>query len=346
MGEHIYEVFKKLADRIIEAGDISREEAEMLMATEEKDLPLLFHQASRIREHFFDDTIELCSIVNAKSKGCSQNCRFCSQSAFWNTNVEAYPLLPQETILEHAEKAFSKGAVRFSMVTTGLGMKGHEDDFEKICDTAGKIVENFGKGSCVSLGNLSADALEKLKAAGVTRIHHNLETSRSYFPNVCTTSDYEDKIEMIHRVKAAGLETCSGVLFGMGESDAQRLEVAFDLRELEVESVPINFLNPIPGTPMEDMEPVEPLEYLKIIAVFRFILPNSDIRLCGGREVNLRDMQSWIFRAGANAMMVGNYLTTEGRSAELDLQMIKDQNLKIKVRNKAPELEALAAEDK
>ncbi len=198
---------------------------------------------------------------------------------------------------------------------------------EKICAALGRIAEQTSISRCASLGNLTPDMIRQLKEAGLTRYHHNLETSENFFPHVCSTHSYQERLDTVRLIKRAGLELCCGGIFGLGEDMGDRLELAFTLRELGADSVPLNFLTPISGTPLEAQLPLIPREILKIIALYRFILPDKDIKVCGGREANLRDLQSWIYYAGANGSLLGNYLTTTGKPAAEDLQMIKDLGL-------------------
>ena len=291
----------------------------------------LLYGANRIREHFKGKKINLCRIINAKSGSCGENCSFCAQSAFHKTSINKYPLVGPEAVRTALEEAARSRAGCFGIVTSGKKLSGGE--VEKI---RGYVRENSKKGIRVSasIGEVSYEELVKLKKAGLKRFHHNIETAESFFPKICKTHTFSDRIRTAQSVKKAGLELCCGGIFGIGETRAQRVEFAFALRGLDPDSVPLNFLNPVPGTPLEGAKPLSCEEILKIIAVVRFILPDKDISVCGGREVNLRDLQSWIFFAGANGMMTGNYLTTAGRGTAQDIKMIEDLGLEINDRKK------------
>ena len=280
----------------------------------------------RIRRHFKGIEVNLCSIVNAKSGRCAEDCTFCSQSSRYETGVESYPMLPADKIVASARAAREERAREFSIVTSGTGVNS-DREVGILTDALEGIAGETDLESCASLGIMTEETLLKLKEAGLHSYHHNLETARSFFPEICTTHDYEDDVETVRRAKKLGFYICSGGIFGLGESWEQRIELAETLRELDVDSVPINFLNPRPATPLEKASNLTPQQCLMIIALFRFMMPAKDIVVCGGREINLRDLQPLIFAAGANGMMVGNYLTTSGRAAEDDLAMIEDLGL-------------------
>jgi len=300
---------------------ISYGEACELSSLTGTDLIDLIMCANKIRNRYRKDELVVCSIINAKSGLCSQDCAFCSQSAHHKTNVSIYPLLSEDKLVTTAISKFKAEARRFSMVTSGYMLTDKEID--RISSAAGNIIKRTELTVCASLGILTAPMARKLKEGGIAVYHHNLETARSYFDQVCTTHHYEEDIETIKCAKSAGLKVCSGGILGLGETWEQRVELAFMLKELDVDGIPINFLNPIPGTRMEARAVMNPMEALKCIALFRFINPEKDILVCGGRDVTLRDYQSWIFTAGANGMMIGNYLTTQGRNAQMDIDMIK-----------------------
>ncbi len=283
--------------------------------------------ANKIRETFKGNKIFACSIINAKSGLCSEDCKFCAQSKFHNTGVKVYPLLEKEELVKRALDLAEKGATHFSFVTSGKKLS--KKDIDIICEAALEIKNKSSIKLCASLGLLDLDYARNLREAGITRYHHNLETSKSFFKNICTTHEYEEDIETIEVAKKAGMEVCSGGIMGLGEDFSHRIELALLLNELEVDSIPINFLNPIKGTKLENMPLIPPIEALVCIALFRFLNPDKNITICGGREVCLRDMQSWIFFAGANGIMIGNYLTTQGREIDDDLKMINDLGLEI-----------------
>ncbi len=282
-----------------------------------------------VTEHYKGTEVNLCGIVSAKSGLCKEDCSFCSQSTAFDTDAEEYPMAEPEEIVSAALEAEKNGAREFSIVTSGTKVaKG--SDLTKLTTALREMKGKTDMERCASLGILPEDAMRELKEAGLESYHHNLETGRSFFPSVCTTHEYDEDVDTIKRAKKLGFYTCSGGIFGLGESWEDRIELIETLRELDVDCVPINFLNPRPGTPLEKAKNLTPIECLKIIAVTRLMLPEKDIIICGGREVNLRDLQPLIFAAGANGMMVGNYLTTRGRAPEDDLRMLEDLGLKPK----------------
>ena len=285
--------------------------------------------AHRIREKYKNNKVFACSIINAKSGRCSENCAFCAQSGHHKTGVKVYPMLSEAEMVDKAIRMKQAGATQYSMVTSGFGLG--EKDLDTISKTARTIKERTDLNICASLGGLAEDAARQLWESGISSYHHNLETARSFFEHICTTHDYDEDIETVRIAKSVGFRVCSGGILGMGESWEQRVELAFTLKELDVDSIPINFLNPIKGTPLEDKPLLAPMEALKIIALFRIINPTKDITICGGREQTLKDFQSWIFLAGANGLMLGNYLTTEGRNAAMDMRMIRDMGLEAEI---------------
>jgi biotin synthase len=305
---------------------IDKEFALVLSRVKGSEIFELFALANKTRIAFRGNRIDLCSIVNAKSGACPEDCFFCAQSVHNKTNIKVYPLLSKEKIIEAAISAKENGVKRFCIVTSGK--KPSNSEVNEICNFIPEI-KDLGLLPCATLGILDITHLKKLKDAGLHRYHHNLETSEAFFKEICTTHTYREKIKTIETAKSLGLSICSGGIFGMGESWEDRIEMAFALKEIGVDSVPINFLTPIPGTPLGNRELLDPLEALKIIAIYRLILPDCEIRICGGRPVTLRDLNSYIFFAGADGLLLGNYLTTPGRNPEDDLQMIKDLGLEI-----------------
>ena len=313
----------ELGEKVLNGGEITKAEAEQLINVSDSDTMLLLAMADKIRDKFNGPAVDCCAIINARSGRCSENCKFCAQSAHYHTGVKEYPLLSEDEMVAAAKKAKAAGAVRFSIVTSGRGQS-EEADFELICATLKRIKQEVGIEVCCSLGLLTLEQAYNLKEAGATRFHSNIETAPSYFPKLCTTHNYQDKMGAIHNAKQAGLRVCSGGIFGLGETPEQRVEMAFELKRLEIDSIPLNMLNPIPGTPFEHNKPLTPLEILRTFAVFRFVLPHALIRTAGGREVNLRDLQCLALNGGLNGIMVGGYLTTGGRSPEMDKKMIRD----------------------
>jgi len=305
---------------------ITYEDACKLAVSQDNTVDLIMC-ANKIREKYKNNNIFTCSIINAKSGRCSEDCAFCAQSAHHKTGTETYPLLDKEKMVSNSILMEKAGATKYSMVTSGHSLS--EREIDSIGHAAEEINRKTDLSVCASLGQLTEPVAINLKEKGVTTYHHNLETAGSYFDQVCTTHEYDEDIQTVKTAKSAGLKVCSGGILGLGETWEQRVELGFTLKELCVDSIPINFLNPIPGTRMENRSLLAPMEALKCIAVFRFINPDKDITICGGREKTLGDFQSWIFMAGANGIMIGNYLTTKGRSTEMDMDMIRQMGFEI-----------------
>lgn len=316
------------ADNIIAGQTISADDALKLSQASGADLYLLFAEASRIREHFKGTTVTLCSIINAKSGKCPENCAFCAQSSAHKTDVQVYPLVDEEEIVRCARNAADNGAQCYGIVTSGTGIQPGEE-LERICRAVRRIKAETAINPSCSLGILDNTTAQLLKEAGMVTYHHNLETSRSFFPHICTTHDYEQDVETVRAVKRAGLKVCSGGIFGLGETFEQRIEMAETLRELEVDSLPMNFLDPVAGTRLAEARFLTPMDCLKTIAIYRFMMPQQNLAVCGGRDKNLRELQSWIFLAGASGMMTGNYLTKLGRDPEQDHLMLSDLGLTV-----------------
>jgi biotin synthase len=319
------DLIEKLKNETIKNKEISTSDALELFIEGSNKPWRVMAAASEIREHFKGREIILCGITNAKSGRCSEDCKFCAQSSHYPTDAPSYPLKTATTMIAEANDAARCGAEFFGIVTSGKRIKAKKEWNEIF--KAVKGINKIGINTCASLGLINTEKAKELKAAGLSRYHHNLETSRSFFKNICTTHDYEEDVETIKTAKKAGLSVCAGALFGMGEGITHRIELAATLRELNVDSVPINILNPIKGTPLSHMLPLPPLEILMTIAVFRFMLPDKDIKLCGGKEKNLRQLLPLGIMAGANSLMTGNYLTTTGRDSKLDQEMIADMGL-------------------
>ncbi len=311
-----------LAMQVLSGQPLSREQAEQLTRVEGDDLYDLFYWANKIRIRFTGGKVHFCSIVAGKAGGCSEDCGYCSQSKHHKTHVTP-TRLDVEEMQAARDQAFANGASSFGIVNSGRGPTDKELDWLEPFfreNSEGKRIR-----TCATLGELSSDHAQRLRSMGVLRVNHNLETSRRHFPNITSTHTYQDRVNTLKNAKAAGLSLCSGGIFGMGEDWSDRLDVAFELREIGVDVVPLNFLNRIEGTPVYGrVEDMPPREALKIIAIFRFILPDREIKAAGGREKILRDLQSWIFFAGASSFLIGNYLTTFGRTAEQDHQMLQD----------------------
>lgn len=280
----------------------------------------LYEAADRLRKELHGDHFDLCSIINARSGKCSENCKFCAQSSRYQTEIETYDIVSYEEVRRQGLENESLGVVRYSLVTAGREVSG--EDIELFAAMYGQLGHESELYFCASMGFLTREKAERLVEAGVRRYHCNLETCRSFFPSICTSHTWEDKVETIKIARAAGMDICSGGIIGLGESFEQRLELAFELRELEVLSIPLNILTPIPGTPLGKLSTLSLGEVLTCIAMFRFINPQAVVRLAGGRA-QLGDDQYRCFQAGANGAIVGNYLTTTGNSIVEDLQMIE-----------------------
>ena len=318
----------ELGQRVLNGGQITRDEARWLFNFENSsDIFDLLAWANRIREHFKGNKIHLCSIVNIKAGGCSENCRFCAQSALYQTDSPRYNLVETEAVLAAAAEGRKNGVVGLGLVAAWRGLE-EGPVLDELCRQFETLKQSGLTRADASLGIIKNQRVaDRLKAAGVECYNHNLETSRRFYPQVCTSHTYEERAQTLHHLKQAGIGICSGGIIGMGETREDRCDLALSLREIGANVVPLNILNPIKGTPFENNPPLPVLEILKTIACFRFILPRQEIMVAGGRTVNLRDAQSMIFMAGASALMVGNYLTTLNQPVEKDLQMLKDLGL-------------------
>lgn len=313
----------RLAEKVMDGGAITEEEARALIRTKDEDTILLLAMADKIRQKFCGSAVDFCAIINARSGHCQEDCKFCAQSGWYHTGAKVYRLLPEEDILAAAKKAKEAGAVRFSLVTSGRNQD-NPNEFEEIIDLVRRIRDEVGIEVCCSLGLITDEQAKRLKEAGVTRIHCNIETAPSYFPSICTTHTFADKEAIITAAQRAGIRVCSGGIIGLGESPDQRVEMAFRLRAMHIDSVPLNILNPVPGTPFYTNRRLPPLEVLRTFAMFRFVLPKALIRTAGGREVNLRSLQAYALTGGLNGIMVGGYLTTAGRDPKEDIRMTED----------------------
>ena len=318
----------ELGQRVLGGGHVTRDEAAWLFDLETSpDILDLLSWANRIREHFKGNKIHLCSIVNAKAGACSENCSFCAQSSFHQTGSPKYGFVDPEPVVAAADEASKNHVTAVGLVAAWKGLN-EGPMLDEVCDRIRELKAGGKTRPDASLGIINSQKVaDRLKEAGLECYGHNLESSRRFFPQTCTTHSFEDRLETIGYLKKAGLKICSGGIIGMGETRADRCDLAFELKAIGANVVPINILNPIPGTPFEKNEPLPVMEILKTIACFRFILPRQEIMIAGGRTVNLRDAQSMVFMAGASALMVGNYLTTLNQPVEKDLQMIKDLGL-------------------
>ncbi len=317
-----------LGERVLNGDHITRAEALFLINLEATaDILDLLSWSNRIREKYKGNKIHLCSIVNAKAGSCSENCSFCAQSAHYQTGSPKYGFVDPEPVQAAADEAKQNSVTAVGLVAAWKGLT-EGPLLDEICDRVRELKATGKARPDVSLGIIKKQSIaDRLKEAGVECYGHNLESSRRFFPQTCSTHTYDDRLETIGYLKKAGIKICSGGIIGMGETREDRCDLAFELKAIGANVVPINILNPIPGTPFENKPRLPVMEILKTIAVFRFILPRQEIMIAGGRTMNLRDAQSMIFMAGASALMVGNYLTTLNQPVEKDLQMLKDLGL-------------------
>ena len=326
---HTRDFILEQEEKVLAGEAISEDAALRLMETPGTHLMYLFAAANRIREERCGPGIHLCGIVNAKSGACSENCNFCAQSAIHPTGIETYNLMDPNSILEASRKSAGNGAKAFGIVTAWRGIKKGRG-LDQICEAIRRIKAEGQIVPDLSLGLIEdPEVAFALAEAGAIEYNHNLESGPSFFPNICDTHSFEDRVRTIQYVKAAGMRVCSGGIFGLGENNAQRVELGLELRKLEVQTTPLNFYHHTEGNRVDvkHIKPLGPMEALKIVAVFRFILPENVIKIAGGRESTLGEFQSLMFLTGANSTMVGHYLTTTGRSAEDDLRLIRDSGL-------------------
>src|SRR5437588_1440860 len=307
---------------------IAREEALALGEIEDHgEIRELVERAWAARVERFGESTDMCSLVNAKSGGCAEDCGFCAQSRYAEADTPLHAMMDPDQILEHARAAEAAGAHRFCMVTQGQGLS--KRDFEKVLAGARLVAEQTNLKRCVSIGHMSVPRAQALKEAGIQRVHHNVETAASYYPEVSTTVRYEGRLRTIDAVREAGLETCVGGILNLGETREQRVEMAFQLAQIDPTSVPINLLNPRPGTKFGERELMDPWDVVKWIAIFRLSLPEALFRLCGGRVENLGELQQTAIKAGVNGVMMGNFLTTLGNTPDQDREMFEDLGLNV-----------------
>ncbi len=313
----------ELKNKVLNGYSITRNDALELITA---DLNDLCRASDEIRRKFCGNDFDICTIINGKSGRCSENCKYCAQSSHYSAKCEVYPLLGKDEIVKQALYNYEKGVLRYSIVCSGKRLSDSEVD--SLCESIRAIKQACPISVCVSVGLLDENNFKKLKEAGVSRVHNNLETSRRFFPEVCTTHTFDDKICAINAAKSAGLEVCSGGIMGIGETMEDRIDMAFTLRELGVKSVPVNMLNPIVNTPLEHFKIPTEEEMARIVAIFRFILPDAQIRLAGGRGL-LKDMGRMLLLSGANAAISGDMLTTAGITIENDMKMISELGFNI-----------------
>ncbi len=319
---------RKVGDKVLEGKNLSMKDVLPLLAAKGPDVLDLAAVANRVREEFNGNEIDLCSLLSAKSGRCPEDCAFCAQSAHYKTEAPVYPVMDMERIVAEAKDAQTRGTGRFCLITSGREL--NDKEFETILRALDRIHNETTLDLDCSLGTLSEERAASLRKVGVTRYNHNVETAESHFPRICSTHSFGDRVKTIEVLKEQGFSICCGGIVGLGESPQQRLELAFSLKQLGIDCIPFNILNPRPGTPLEHSESIPPMEVIKTISIFRLILPKGTIKIAGGREANLRDVQSLALLAGANGLIVGNYLTTPGRNAEDDLTMIRDLGFKLR----------------
>jgi biotin synthase len=327
--------YQAVAERVLEGEAATSEEASQILAAPIEDLPAMLDAAFRVRRATFGRRVQFHVLMNAKSGLCPEDCGYCSQSSVATSDIERYPLRSPREILDAARSAYQAGAHRFCIVISGRGATDRElDDVARAVQT---VKEALPLEVCCSLGLLDLDKAQRLKRVGVDRVNHNLNTSERHYAAICSTHTYADRVATVAAAQTAGLATCSGVLAGMGERDLDLIDVARALRALNVDSVPINFLNPIAGTPLAGAETLTPWRCIKILCMFRFLLPKTEIRIAGGREVNLRSLQPLALYPG-NSLFINGYLTTSGQSAEDAIAMVRDLGFEIDPQPLSPSL--------
>ncbi len=319
------EFIQKCYDKILEEQSLSNHDSEKLLNISKSSLQIFSDFANKITRKFQGDVVDVEQLSNIKKNYCSEDCTFCGQSAFFNTNVDDYQLLPKEEIVKQAKKALEEGAQSYCLVAAWK--EPSETDFQKICEIITEINEKVGISLECSLGFLTPNQAKTLKKLDVKRYNHNLETARSKFPEICTTHTYQDRIDTLMIARDAGLELCTGGIIGLGETREQRLELIQELAKINPEEVTVNMLIPVPGTPLELQKPLPLEEVFRTFAVLRFLLPKSIIKISGGREVNLDDDGEALLLSGANGIISSGYLTMGGNEMKKDLEMIKKINL-------------------
>ncbi|WP_028609430.1 biotin synthase BioB [Paenibacillus harenae] len=317
-----------MANRVLEGECLTLEEGLSVLDADNDEVLPLMQAAFQVRKHFFGKKVKLNMIINAKSGLCPEDCGYCSQSAVSTAPVEKYTLLDKDTLLAGAREAMARKAGTYCIVAAGRSPTSRELD--QVVDAVKEIRDTMPLKICACLGILRDGQAERLAEAGVHRYNHNLNTSQANYPLITTTHTYDQRVETLEKVKLHGMSPCSGVIIGMGETKQEITEMAYALRELNADSIPINFLNAIPGTPLENAGLTQPLQALKVLALFRFICPSKEIRVAGGREINLRSLQPLSLYA-ANSLFVGDYLTTAGQSISIDHQMIEDLGFEIEL---------------
>lgn len=315
-----------LIARSLQGEAITREEGRAILTLPDGQAPQLLQAAFEVRQAHFGKRVKICILQNARSGMCEEDCHYCSQSSISNAKIDKYPLMDKAQLLEGAKRASESGAKRYCMVTSGRGPS--TEEIEHFCEVTRTIKRDYPLEICVCLGLLSEEQAKQLKAAGVGWVNHNLNTSERYHAEICGTHTYQDRLRTVENIRKAGLRTCSGGIVGMGETDEDVLDLAFAVREQRMDSIPVNFLHPIKGTPMGAYTFLTPMKCLKILCLFRFLNPTSEIRAAGGREVNLRSLQPLALYP-ANSIFVEGYLTTPGQQAEQARQMVEDMGFEV-----------------
>lgn len=317
--------FSELAAKAIRQGGISGDEALSVLSLQGSDIPFGLAAANKVCRHYFGSRVSLCSILNVKSGNCSEDCAFCAQSGRFNTHAETFDLVPHEVLTDFS-KQVKNWSSHAGLVTSGKSVL-NKNDFDRLIQSIRQMASDTEVHA--SFGILDKEQARILKEAGVTTYNHNIETAREFFGQIVSTHSYDDRVSTILAVKKAGMHVCCGGILGLGETPEQRVAMAFELRGLDVDIIPLNFLDPIPGTPLGDRKPMPPLEALKSIAMFRLVNPAKDIKVCGGRWKTFGDLQSHILTSGASGILVGDLLTTQNRPIEDDFKMIDDLGLTI-----------------
>ncbi len=322
------ELILKLRQEVLAGREVPYEEALRLTELSGAEIPYLAAVANEVRQRFVGDEVESCALSNIKSGNCSEDCKFCAQSAHYKTDAPVYPQISVDEIVAQAKEAEAMGATEFCMVSSGWGATNGKE-FAVVLEAVRRVSSETGLFVDCSLGFLTGEQMRQLKEAGLYRNNHNLEASRGYFDKICSTHTFQERMNHVEMVRHTGIHPCSGGILGMGETPKDRIDLAFELKKIGAHCVPINILNPRRGTPLGDVTPLSPLEIIQYIAIYRLVLPKSTIKIAGGREVNLRDLQAMAMQAGANGLILGNYLTTMGRNPAQDIQMLKDLGFRV-----------------
>jgi biotin synthase len=321
-------IWQSLASKALRGECLTLDEGLAVLEADDDHILPLMHAAFQVRKHFYGKKVKLNMIINAKSGLCPEDCGYCSQSIVSTANVKKYTLLDKDTLIAGAREALARKAGTYCIVASGKGPT--DQELNQVIEAVKEIHETMRLKICACLGILRDDQAERLAEAGVHRYNHNLNTSKTNYPSITTTHSYDQRVETVEKVKLSGMSPCSGVIIGMGETNREIVEMAFALRELDVDSIPVNFLNAIPGTPLEHAGRTPAMKALKVLALFRFICPSKEIRVAGGREVNLRTLQPLSLYA-ANSIFIGDYLTTAGQEVSMDYQMIEDLGFEIEL---------------